>query len=275
MMKMEMLPVSIVEGRVLAGIPPQNPSEVVSSRGFVCGLMGLPSAGKTTLIETLEEDHLPVAVFNMDNGAGVIHDKPGKIQVYTPGNWPILDKMIDQIELDPKPFKTLWIDRANDVQAESVEFYKIHDVPTANARGRQTAYGDSNWDVVQFHRRLMKIAEKHDINVFFTYLASRPVIVEGSGSQLTTRHIVMSPTVSLQVTGLLNFVVYIEQAQGLKPYPPVMTLYGDQSIETRLRIPLLNPIRRWPAKVPNPSLGKLIRAYKGEIFDGNYSQDVD
>lgn len=253
--------------RQLANTQPKNPSETISERGSILGMMGLPSSGKTSLLTTLLPDYGPIAHFNVDGGASVLPDMPEQIQVYTPRDYAHLEQMTDEICANPVPFKTIVTDVVTMVQDENVEKYGIHDIPASNARGRQVGYGDSNWDVLQYHRKMMRCAEQHDVNIIFIYWASRPAVVEGSGSTLTTRHIVLSPTVSLKVTGILDVLVYIEKQTGLNPYPPMMVIDGNQSIETRRRLNPNNPFKKWPNTVANPSLSKVISAIRGEIFD--------
>lgn len=256
--------------RNLANVEARKPSQLVQASGLVCGIMGLPSSGKTSLIETLLDDDscYPVCAFDRGGGLHVIGDHEDKVQVYIPDDWVQLDKMIDQLIQNPEPFKSVWIDVISNIQDINVEFYGIHDVAQGDARQRQIRYGESNFDIILFHRRLIdELAIKRGINVFFVYWASRPVVVEGSGSPLVTRHIIMSPTVSLKVTGLLDILVYIERQQGLNPWPPTMLLEGDNSIETRLRLNPNHPIKSWPKRVTNPSLSKLVRSWHGELWD--------
>lgn len=254
------------ELRSLAGTLPTNPSDTIATGGIVAGIMGMPHSGKTTLLETLLPDYGPIAIFNVDGGAKTLRDRPGVYQVYTPRDWAHLDKMTDELCANPAPFKTIWTDVITMVQEESVDHYHIHDKPQSDTRGRQTGYGDSNWDVLQYHRKLIRCAEQHGTHIFFVYWASRPVKVEGSGNPLETIHIVLSPTVSLKVTGVLDVIVHIQKQQGQVEYPPVMTLEGDPHIEARLRLSPDNPLKKWPKRVPNPNLTKLINAYKGEIL---------
>lgn len=259
--------------RTLAGMRPQNPSDIAQSRGFVAGLMGVPEVGKTSSMMHLLPDYGPICVFNLDKGAHVLTDVPGQITVYSPPDWPTLDTALKELEKDPAPFKTIWTDRVNDMTNDIIDQHGVYDIPANDKRQRQIRYGDVNWDVMDYHRRLMKMAVKFDINVFFVYLETRPVVIEGSQNPIATRHIALSPNLSLQITGMLDMVFHFEKDLGPKPFPPIMRLYGDPTIETRLRLSPTNPLRKWPATVKNPSLTKVINAYKGEIYDGNFSAD--
>ncbi len=273
-MKMEIISVDSVAPTValrsLAGIQPQNPSQLASTKGFVGGIMGLPTSGKTTSLLTLLPEHGPIAAFFTDGGGHVLEDIPGQLQCYRPNGWDQLDKMTDELAINPEPFKTIWVDVVTMVQEENVEFYGIHEMNTP--RERQAGYGDSNFDVLKFHRKLMKLADTHGTNIFFVYWSSRPVVVEGSGNPVATRHIVLSPTLSLKVTGILDVILYMEVQKGLNPYPPVMTLQGDGSIESRVRLNPNNPLKKWPSKVPNPSLSKVVNAFHGTIYT-NFSPE--
>lgn len=260
----------MIELRKLANTLPMNPSETTLKKGFVAGFFGQPSSGKTTALKTLLPDYGPIGVFSNDGGVGVIDDDPGNIQVYIAKDFHHLDAMTDEVALNPAPFKSIWIDVVTMVQEQSNDHYKIHEVPQADVRGRQTRYGDSNWDMLQFHRKFITCAEQFGVNVFFVYWSARPEVDEAADSPIKNRHILLSPTLREKVLGILDVVAYFKKTQGLHPYPPQMILEGDQSLDARRRLNPNNPLKKWPSMIQNPNLSKMIDAFHGQIFD-NYS----
>lgn len=256
--------------RVLGGKAPQNPSETIKKRGFVAGIMGLPESGKTSTLPTLIPAYAPVADFNIDGGSHVLEDIPNLLKVYTPEDWPNLDQMVTDLEKGAAPFKSLWFDVVTMIQDENIEYYGIYDKTKPQSRERQISFGDSNWDVIGFHRRLLRIAEQQDVNIFLVYWCSRPVVVEGSGSNLATQHIVLSPTVSLKVTGMLDVIFHIAKNEGQNPYPGTFTLQGTSKIETRARLSPNNPLKKWrkgAQPITSTFLTDAVNAFHGELND--------
>lgn len=254
--------------RKLYGVESQNPSQVAENKGFVAGLFGLPYSGKSSLLKTLLPKYGPVAALDVAGGLYVLEDDPENIAIWTPDSWNVLEHQIDELEKDPTPFKSIWLDTVSYMQEESQEHTNIHNYAASDKRNRQIAYGESNWDVVQkIHSKLVGLAASKGINVFFVYWSTRPIQQEGGENNLTQRHIFLSPTVSVKVAGILDIVLYVEKTTGLIPYPPQITLDGDQSVETKVRLSPDNPLKKWPNRVQaNPTiLSDMIDAFKGEV----------
>lgn len=254
--------------RQLGSVKPQTPSEVAKHRGLVCGIMGWPYSGKTSLEPTLSPKYTPTCLFDAAGGSHVLQDRGDDLQIYVPADWVELDGMLRDLETNPSPFKSIWTDVVTMVQEDSVDHHNIHNVTSADSRQRQIKFGDSNWDVVQYHRRLLTLAEQQGVNVFFVYWASRPSEVEGSDSRLKTRHIVLSPTVAMKVEGMLDILVNIEKSPHPKPYPPLMTLDNDQTLAVKVRLAPDNPLKHWKDKVTcTPTiLSDMVDAFHGEHF---------
>lgn len=257
--------------RKLGGQEPQTPSQVAATQGMICGIMGLPFAGKTSLADTLLDDEItyPVCVIQVGGGAHVLKDVPDKLVVYTPRDWHHLTQMIRDLVNDPAPFKSVWLDTMTYIVEDNME---IHDVKDKEpGRERQIAYGDANFDIVKLHRDLITdLAANTGVNVFIVYHATRPEVREKSGDAnptLPTQHIALSNTLSLKITGLLDILVFIEAKDGPNPYPPRMRLHGSLKYETRLRFRPDHPIKKLPAVVENPSLPALVRAFRGELIE--------
>lgn len=257
--------------RTLYNQPSQLPSEIAVSKGFVGGLMGLPYHGKTSLLPTLLPKYGPVAAFDMGGGTYVLPDMPEDVQIWAPDNWITLAGMIDEVASAPAPFKTIWVDAVSFMQHKNIAFHDIHGKSANDKRGRQILYGESNWDVVaNIHTKLIEAAASKGINVFFVYWITRPQQQEGGESpSLMQRHIYLSPTVGVMVNGILDILVEVHKTPGLAPYPPTLTLDGDQSLETKIRLSPTNPLKRWPNTVQaNPTiLSDMIDAFKGEVND--------
>lgn len=255
--------------RTLYGIEARNPSQTAESKGFVGGIMGLPFHGKSSLMKTLLPDYGPVCAIDVGGGLYVLEDYPGMIQVWTPDDWPTLNGMLDQLEGDPTPFKTIWLDAVSYMQQKNIAYHDIHSKSPNDKRGRQILYGESNWDVVaNIHSRMINLSKSRGINVFFVYWITRPQQQEGGESpQLMQRHIYLSPTVGVMVNGILDVLIEVHKTPGLQPYPPTITLDGDQSIETKVRLAPGNPLKRWPNNLQaTPTLlTDMINAFKGEI----------
>jgi hypothetical protein len=257
--------------RTLAGQQPKTSQELATDKGFVCGVMGLPDAGKTSLIHDLmtHESCYPVAFLNCGGGAHVINNEftqDGRIQIYNTVNWQEAERQAEELRNDPKPFKTLWVDVANVYADLAIDYFGVHDVPRNDARGRQQTYGESNWDTVLFHRKIIDdLATAKGINVFFVYWETYPVVIEGSGSVVKKRHILLSPTLAVKIAGLLDVLIHIEQEQGLQPWPPNAIFYGNQGVDTRWHLAPTNPLKKlWPPSTHDPKLSRMVRAFHGE-----------
>lgn len=258
-----------IPARILYGIPAKNPSDVAKDKGCVCGIMGLPYTGKTSLLPTLLPKYGPVGVIDVGGGTYVLKNEPGVIQVWEPQDWFQLNGMLDALEEDPAPFKTIWLDAVSYMQQQNIDFHDIHSKTVNDKRGRQILYGESNWDVVQkIHSRLINLSKTHGTHIFFVYWMTRPVQQEGGENpSLTQRHIYLSPTVGVMVNGILDLLIAVSKTPGSEPYPPILTLDHDQSIETKIRLAPDNPLKKWPGNVKaNPTiLTDLIDAFKGEV----------
>lgn len=258
----------MTEPRKLGGQTPQQPSQVANTKGAVVGIMGLPHAGKTSLIDTLfdDPDCYPVCGLNNDGGMHVVQDRPGQLEIYTPRDYMHLEQMVDQLCDNPAPFKSIWLDAITYLVEDAVE---RADARGKDGRDRQIAYGDANFDVIKVHRQLITdLAMTRGVNVFLVYHATRPQLREKSGEtvQIESQHIALSNTLALKVEGLLDILVFVEKrADAINPYPPRMRLHGSAKYETRLRLAPTNPLKSWPPIIENPSLSKLVRAFKGEI----------
>lgn len=259
-----------MEWRDLGGVKATNPSDTARSKGLVCGIFGLPFVGKTTLLEDLltDEETYPVAAFNFDGGAHVLRDVPDKLAVYTPDGWNQMDAALEDIMKDPHPFKSLWFDVVTDLQDVNIDHYGIYDLGTGDARQRQIRFGASNWDVVRFHRKMMDdVAERHGVNVFFVYWSTRPQEKEGEPVKVSKRYILLSPTVSLKVAGMLDFNIYVESQTDLRfPYPPNVICDGRTDLETKWRVSPDNPLKKWRGTQQNFRLSEMVRAFHGEVF---------
>lgn len=258
--------------RTLYGMPGKNPSEVAESKGFVCGIMGLPYTGKTSLLPTLLPKYGPIAMIDMAGGSYVLPDMRPIVQVFDPPDWNTLNNQIHELAQDPEPFKSIWIDAVSWMQYENQDYYDIHSKNPNDKRGRQVLYGESNWDVVRkIHSQLIDLANTRGINVFFVYWITRPTRQEGGETILEQRHIQLSPTVGVAVNGVLDILIATAKQTGSTPYPPMITLDGDQSIETKVRLNPNNPLKRWSGTVQaNPTiLSDMIDAFKG-IEDERY-----
>lgn len=259
--------------RTLGGHSPQLPSEIAATKGFVAGIMGEPDAGKTTLLHTLAEDEstYPIAFLSHDGGAHVLKDeysRNGRIQIYPVNSWSEYTTKVDELARDPRPFKTVWVDVMSNIADLGIDHYEVHEIDENNTQQRRKQYGESNWDLILNHKKLIvELAERHGINIFFVYWQTYPVVIEGSGTTVKSRHIALSPAMALKVRGILDVIIGIEKQEGLNPYPPRMRLYGAQGYDTRLRLNPENPLKKWPPLIDNPNLAKVVRAFHGEIID--------
>src|SRR6266513_3649342 len=94
---------------------------------MVAGIFGLPYHGKSSLLKTLVPKYAPICGIDVAGGLYVLDDDPENIAIWTPDSWAQLENQVDELSLDPKPFKSIWLDAVSYMQQESQEHYQIHE----------------------------------------------------------------------------------------------------------------------------------------------------
>lgn len=239
-----------------------QPSTMRTSQGpiFVC--MGPSGSGKTTLLETLNDsDYIPVAVADIDRKAHVLTDREDR-SIYPCHTWQDLDSLVQALlaeRLHPR-FKTVCFDGTT--AAQQVLSYGKHDIrKITNPQSRQTAYGNSNLDMVDLAQSARLLAES-GMHVIFNIWC---VIEKEEGTQTPPRWTPdLTPTLLNRFLGLFDYVVGLEVSGQPKPYPPTMYWGGSVTRATRSASSPESPLSNMPNIISNPSWAEIFDSYHGK-----------
>lgn len=245
--------------RTLAGMTAEKPNEIRQQSGPTIVLMGPQGGGKTSLLYTLTEAKdpammLPLAV--IDTGSGGAHVLPTHpmIDVYRPTTWAQLERIEQDIAKGTSPYKSIAWDLLTEVQMISHEHAQVYE--TENPQVRMSRYGNSNQETLELARKLATHSANQGINVIFVAWAET---IKEQGIDRTVMD--LTPTFRRQLTGVVDFIVYVEPMPPPKPYPPVMRTGGSLNYGTRTRVAPDSPMLKVPELVYQPSLATLIETF--------------
>lgn len=250
--------------RKLGNAIPAQPSQMRKKFGPTFVNMGPSGAGKTTLLETLNDcpDYTPVCVLDVDGKAHVLTDRDDR-DIYPCHTWKQLDDNVQELvktRLHPQ-YKVVCFDGGTAIQ--QVLSYTKHQVrETTNPQLRQSAYGNSNLDLIDLAQSMRLLAES-GIHVILNIWAASEV-VEGTNMRMTMPD--LTPTMLNRFLGLLDFVVYTDKGSMPNPYPPVMQWLGPANLGTRAAVSPDSPLYKMPEKIYRPSWADIFDAYHGQPF---------
>lgn len=247
----------------LGNVQPTQPSQMRKQFGPTFVNMGPSGAGKTTLLETLNDtEYTPVCEIDVDGKAHVLTDRTDR-DVYPCQTWEDLDSIVQALvaqRLHPK-YKTICFDGGTALQ--QVLSYNKHKVrETTNPQLRQSAYGNSNLDLVNLAQTIRILAES-GIHIILNIWAASEV-AEGTNMRMTMPD--LTPTMLNRFLGLMDFVVYTDKGNMPNPYPPVMQWLGPASLATRAAVSPESPLYKMPEKIYRPSWADIFDAYHGKPF---------
>lgn len=231
---------------------------------FVC--MASSGAGKTTMLETLNDtSYEPVCVLDIDRKAHVLTDRPGRRGVFPCNTWEDLDGYVQELlkqRFSPDRFNAICFDGIT--AGQQVLSYNKHKVrESVNPQNRQTAYGNSNLDMINIAQSARLIAET-GVPVIFNVWAA---LEKEEATGLTIVAPDLTPTLITRMLGLLDFVVYLESNRPPKtPYPPTMHWGGSALRATRSAASPESPLSHMPDKIDNPSWAEIFDSYHGRPF---------
>lgn len=243
-----------------------QPSDIRQGTAPVVVCMGPSGSGKTTLLETLNDSaYEPVCVLDIDRKAHVLTDRPGKREVYQCSTWEDLDDKVQalvQERLHPR-FKTVCFDGTTAIQ--QILSYNKHKVKeTTNPQLRQSAYGNSNLDLISLAQSARLLAEA-GIHVIFNIWSAREADKDNGDLIRITPD--LSPTLLNRMLGLFDYVVYIEPNSPPKPtYPPLMYWGGSLTKATRTATSPESPLAKMPETIQKPSWAAIFDSYHGKPF---------
>lgn len=246
---------------------PVQPSQMRLENGPIVVCMAPSGAGKTTMLETLNDSpYEPVCVLDVDGKAHVLTDRPGKRDVYPCHDWKQLDDHVQALvkeRLHPHHLTVCFDGTTAIQQVLSYAKYGLKDID--NPQLRQTAYGRSNVDMVDLAQSARLLAEA-GIHVIFNIWAT-PEKDESPGQSGVVRITPdISPTLLNRFLGLFDYVVYLEQGNQPNPYPPVMYWGGSVSKATRAATSPESPLNKMPERIYRPSWATLFDSYHGKPF---------
>lgn len=254
---------TVASARKLGQSVPTQPSKMREHFGPTFVNMGPSGAGKTTLLETLNgSPYTPVCVLDIDGKAHVLTDRDDR-DVYPCHTWQDLDEKVQALLKDRlhPVYKTVCFDGGTALQ--QVLSYKKHNVrETTNPQLRQSAYGNSNLDLVDLAQSMRLLAEA-GIHIILNIWSARET---AEGTNMVTLMPDLTPTMLNRFLGLLDFVVYTEKGSLPTPYPPVMQWLGAANVATRAAVSPESPLYKMPERIYKPSWADIFDSYHGKPF---------
>lgn len=256
--------------RKLGNTTPTQPSVIRASSAPVVVCMARSGAGKTTLLETLNDsEYGPVCVLDIDRKAHVLTDRTDR-DVYPISTWKELDDKVQELlkQRLHSQYNTVCFDGTTAIQ--QILSYNKHSVrETTNPQLRQSAYGNSNLDLVDLAQSARLLAEA-GIHVIFNIWAMYEADEDTKVVRITPD---LSPTLLNRMLGLFDYVVYLEpNSPPAKPYPPIMYWGGSPTRATRTAVSPDSPLYNMPEKIYNPSWVSIFDSYHGKPWPATKHQ---
>lgn len=216
------------------------------------------------MLETLNGQlaYTPIAVLDIDGKAHVLTDRDDR-DVFPCHTWDQLDEKVQALvkqRLHPV-YKTVCFDGGTALQ--QILSYNKHGVrETTNPQLRQSAYGNSNLDLVNLAQTIRILAESGTHIILNIWSATD--VAENTNMRMTAPD--LTPTMLNRFLGLLDFVVYLEKASLPNPYPPIMQWLGAANLGVRAAVSPESPLYKMPSHIYRPSWSDIFDAYHGQPF---------